>query len=79
MLEFWKMWSTSSLPSYPSKLWPGVVEPDWVLSMNQIELNHVITLNCLKLTVFTFNYVFKLHTYAKLNSVYIYIYIYIYI
>ena len=31
--------STLSLPSLPGPLWPGVVAPDRVLSMGQIELN----------------------------------------
>ena len=33
-----RMQSTPSLPSFPGPLWPGVVAPDWVLSMGQIEL-----------------------------------------
>ena len=33
------MRSTSSLPSLPGPLWPGVIGPDRVLSMDQIELN----------------------------------------
>ena len=41
MLELWGMWSTSSLPSLPGRLWPGVVAPDRVLSMGQIELVHI--------------------------------------
>ena len=32
------MQSTSLLPSLPDPLWPGVVAPDRVLSMGQIEL-----------------------------------------
>ena len=48
------MQSTPSLPLLPGPLWPGVVAPDRVLSMDQIELNWTF----LK---------FKLHTYAKLN------------
>ena len=32
------MWSTPSLPLFPGPLQPGVVAPDWVLSMGQIEL-----------------------------------------
>ena len=39
MLELWRMWSTPSLPSLPGPLLPGVVAPDWVLPMGQIELN----------------------------------------
>ena len=39
MLEFWGMWSTPSL--LLDLLWPGVVAPDSVLSMGQIELNCV--------------------------------------
>ena len=45
MPEFWGMQSTPSLPSLPGPLCPGVVAPDRVLSMGQIELNCVITLN----------------------------------
>ena len=52
MLELWGMQSTSLLPSLPGPLWPGVVAPDRVLSMGQIELNCDTKLNCLKLAVF---------------------------
>ena len=45
MLELWGMQSTPSLPSLPDPLWPGVVVPDRVLSMGQIELNCVLMLN----------------------------------
>ena len=45
MLELWGMWSTSLLPSHPGTLWPGVVAPDRVLSMVQIEVNCILTLN----------------------------------
>ena len=38
VMEFWGMWSTSSLPLIPGQLWPGVVAPDKILSMGQIEL-----------------------------------------
>ena len=38
MLELWGMWSTYSLPLLPGPLWPGVVAPSRVLSMDQIEL-----------------------------------------
>ena len=38
MQELWEMWSTPSLPSLPSPHWPGVVAPDKVLSIGQIEL-----------------------------------------
>ena len=34
MLEVWGMQSTSSLPSLPGSLYPGVVAPDRVLSMS---------------------------------------------
>ena len=37
--------STPSLPSIPGLLWPGVVKPDWVLSMGGIELNCVLMQN----------------------------------
>ena len=33
MLELWRMWSTSSLPSLPGHLWPGLVAPGRDLSM----------------------------------------------
>ena len=45
ILELWGMWSTPSLPSLPGQLWPGMVPPDRVLSMGQIELNCVLMLN----------------------------------
>ena len=45
MLELWWMRSTPSLPSLPGPLWPGVVAPDRVLSMGQIELKCVLILN----------------------------------
>ena len=45
MLEIWGMRSTPSLPSYPAPIRPGVVAPDRVLSMGQIELNCFFMLN----------------------------------
>ena len=39
------MWSIPSLPSLPGQLWPGVAAPDRVISMGQIDLNCIITLN----------------------------------
>ena len=44
MSELWGMWSTSSLPLLPVH-WPGVVTPDWVLSISQRELNCVLMVN----------------------------------
>ena len=38
MLELWGMLSAPSLPLLPGPLWPGVVAPDMILSMGQIEL-----------------------------------------
>ena len=38
MLEVWWMWGTPSSPSLPGQLWPGLVAPDRVLSMGQIEM-----------------------------------------
>ena len=38
MLELWRIRSTLSLSSLPGPLWPGVVAPDRVLSMDQTEL-----------------------------------------
>ena len=65
MLELCGMQNTPSLPLLRGPLWPGVVTPDRVLSMGQIELNWVLMLNCIawNRTVLTF----KLHTYVKLN------------
>ena len=45
MLELWVMQRISLLPSLPGLLWTGVVAPDRVLSMGQIELNWVLMLN----------------------------------
>ena len=45
MLDLWGMRSTPSLPTLPGPLWPGVVVPDRVLSMSQIEVNCVLMLN----------------------------------
>ena len=39
------MRSIPLLPLLPSPLWPGMVAPDRVLSMSQIELNYVHMLN----------------------------------
>ena len=47
MLELWGMWSTLLLPLLPSPFRLGVVAPDRVLSMGQIELNCVLMLNCI--------------------------------
>ena len=57
MLELFGMLSTPSLPSLPVPLWHGVVAPDRVLSMDQIELNCVLTLNWIvcNRTAITFN------------------------
>ena len=63
------MWTTPLLPLLPGPLGSGVVEPDRVLSMGQIELNfNYAKLNCLKFIVFTFPDVkTKNYTYTKLN------------
>ena len=45
MLELWGMLSTFLLPSLLGPLWPGVVAPDRVLFMGQIELNWVLLIN----------------------------------
>ena len=41
MLELWDMRSTPPLSSLPDPLRPGVLVPDKVLSIDQIELNFV--------------------------------------
>ena len=65
ILELWGMQRTPSLPLLLGPLCSGVVAPDRVLSMDQIELNCVLMLNWIawNRTVFTF----KLCTYVKLN------------
>ena len=65
MLELWGMRSTPSLLSLSDPLWPGVVAPDRILSMGQIELNYVFMLNWIvgKRTTLKF----KLRTCTKLN------------
>ena len=65
ILELWGWVQSTLLPSFPGPLWPGVVASDKVLSMGQIELNSVLTLNWIvwNRTVLTF----KLRSYAKLN------------
>ena len=45
MLEVWGMRSNPLLPSLPGPLWPGVIAPDRVLSMCQIEINSVLMPN----------------------------------
>ena len=45
MLEFWGIRTTPSLKSFLFLLWPGVVAPDKVLSMSEIELSCVLMLN----------------------------------
>ena len=60
------MRSTPSLPSLPGPLWPGVVAPNRILSMDQIELKCILMLNRIVWikTVLTL----RLCTYTKLNS-----------
>ena len=57
------MWSTPSLPSLPGPLWSGVVAPDRVLSMSQIELNCVLMLNWIvwNRTVYMYKNVFSIN------------------
>ena len=45
MQELWGLRSIPSMPLLPGQLWPGVVTPDRVLFMGQIELNWVLMLN----------------------------------
>ena len=45
LLELFWMRSNPLLPSLSGPLWPGVVAPDRVLSMGQIELTSVLMLN----------------------------------
>ena len=57
MLKLWGMRNTPSLLLLLGPLWPGVIAPDRVLSMGQIELNYVLMLNLItwNRTVLTFN------------------------
>ena len=70
MLELWGMQSSLSLPSLSFPLRPGVLAPDKVLSMGQIELNSILMLNWSfwKRNVLTF----KLRTYVWNRTVYMY-------
>ena len=45
ILELWKIWSASSLPSLPGSLWPRVLASDRLLYMGQRELNCVLMLS----------------------------------
>ena len=45
MMQLWGMWNTPLFPSLQDPLWPGVVAPEMVLSMGQIELNDLLMLN----------------------------------
>ena len=45
MLELWGMQSTPLLSSLPGSLWLGVIVPDRVLYVGQIELNSELMLN----------------------------------
>ena len=45
MLELWRMQSNPSLPSLAGPLWSGMIAPDRILSMGQIEVNYVLMLN----------------------------------
>ena len=65
ILELWGMRSTLSLPLLPSLLLSGVIDPDRVLSMRQIELNYVLMLNWIARN--SSISIFKQCTYVKLN------------
>ena len=65
MLELWGMRSTPSLPFLPEPLWPGVVAPDRILSLSQIELNYLFTINWIDWN--RTGLTNKLRTYAKLK------------
>ena len=65
ILELWGIQGAPSLPSLPDPLCSGMVAPDRVLSMVQIELNCLLILNWIawNRNVLTF----KLLTYTKMN------------
>ena len=55
MVRFQYCWSFGEcIPLLPGPLWPGVVAPDRVLSMGQIELNCMLNWIVWNRTVFTF-------------------------
>ena len=71
MLDFWVNAECPLLPLLPGLLWPGVVAPDKVLSVGEIELNFVLILSWIvwNRTVLTFNcFLNKNYTYTNLNS-----------
>ena len=74
MLEIWGMQITPSLPLLPSPLWPRVVVPDRVLSMDQIELNCVLMQNWIVWirTVFDIETVFRLNWIVWIRTVWLY-------
>ena len=51
-LELWRIQSTPSLISLPGPLWPGVVKPERVLSLSQIEL--ICLLCCTESLIYLF-------------------------
>ena len=69
----------ASLPSLPGLLWPGVVAPDTVLSMGQIELNCVLMPNWIVWnrgvfdieTVLTLKRIAVLHLFWHVNYVHV--------
>ena len=69
------MHRTPTLPSLPGSLWPGVIAPDRVLSMGQIELNCILMLNwivwngifCMLNWIVWNKNVFDIETVLKLN------------
>ena len=65
MLELCEMRRTPLLPSLPGSPWPGVVAPDRVLFLDQIELNCILIQ---KRTAGNRTFLtFQLRTYVKLN------------
>ena len=65
ILELWEKQSTSLLLSFPGPLSPGMVAPDRVLPMSQIEINCAFVVNWMVWDGIVLT--FKLRTYAKLN------------
>ena len=66
MFEFWGMLSTSSLASLPGPLWPGVVAPDRILSVGQIELFDIQT-ECKQMTYAKLNHIFNIYIKTGFN------------
>ena len=65
MLKLWGMRSNPSLPLLPGPLCPGVVAPDRVLSMGQIELFNIVVMLAKRKTLGTQKGLTEKHIYSS--------------